>query len=448
MKLVQSMAGLAVTGGLMLAASGCNHPTAAQPTESAKPAAASSLDRVTAGHPERKTLKLYTSQPGRVEAFEETPLFPKVTGYVESVLVDIGDTVKKDQVLIKLWIPEMQDQVEQKEALVAQAEAETKQAEAAVQAAEAAVISAQAGVTQAEAGVGRTDGDYDRWKSEHDRIKELAARGSVTLKLVDETLNQFRAAEAAQQETAANVQFAKAGLSEAEANVAKARADLMAAQARHRVTQANLKQTTTLLGYGEIKAPFDGVVTQRGIDTGHYVHPATGGATKPLLVVARTDKVRIFFDIPEMEAPLVDGGEDGDTAIVRVQSMRNREFEAKVTRTSWSLNDSNRSLRTEIDILNEDGLLRPGMYATATILLEQRNDVLSLPITAILREGQQSYCCCIESGRIERNAIELGLRSGDEVEIVSGLNDNHTVVLARADSLPPGQQVEVIEAEK
>jgi RND family efflux transporter MFP subunit len=364
------------------------------------------------------------------------------------VLVDIGDPVKKDQVLIKLWIPEMHDEVEQKEALVAQAEAETKQAEAAVQAAEAAVRSAQAGVSQAEAGIGRTDGDYDRWKSEHDRIKGLAERGSVTLKLVDETLNQFRAAEAAQHETAANVQFAKASLSESEANVSKARADLLAARARHRVTQANLKHTTTLLGYGEIKAPFDGVITQRGVDTGHYVHPASGGTTKPLLVVARTGKVRIFFDIPEMEAALVDGGENADTAIVRVQSMNNREFEAKVTRTSWSLDASNRSLRTEIDIPNEDGLLRPGMYATATILLEQRNDVLALPITAIIREGQQAYCCCIESGKIERTAIELGLRSGDEVEVVSGLNDSHTVVLARAESLQQGQQVEVIEADK
>jgi len=137
MKLIHSLAGVVVTAGLLLAASGCTRPGAAKTTETPQPSAASSVDRVTAARPERKTLKLYTSQPGRIEAFEETPLFPKVSGYVESVLVDIGDLVKKDQVLVKLWIPEMQDEREQKEALVAQAEAEVKQAEAAVQVAKA-----------------------------------------------------------------------------------------------------------------------------------------------------------------------------------------------------------------------------------------------------------------------------------------------------------------------
>ncbi|OHB83005.1 MAG: hypothetical protein A2V98_06270 [Planctomycetes bacterium RBG_16_64_12] len=448
MKLIHSLAGVVVTAGLLLAASGCTRPGAAKTTETPQPSAASSVDRVTAARPERKTLKLYTSQPGRIEAFEETPLFPKVSGYVESVLVDIGDLVKKDQVLVKLWIPEMQDEREQKEALVAQAEAEVKQAEAAVQVAKAAVDTARARVAQAEAGILRADGEYDRWKSEHERFKELAANGSVTQKLVDETLNQFRAAEAARQEVAANLQSTIAALTGAEANVLKDQADHTAAKAKHRVAQANLTQTITMLGYAEIKAPFDGVVTRRGVDTGHYVHPASGATTKPLLVVTRTDQVRIFVDVPEMEAPLVDGGETADTAIVRVQSLRHREFEAKVTRTSWSLDPSNRSLRTEIDVPNADGLLRPGMYATATILLEQRNDVLALPISAIVCEREESYCCCVESGKIERKAIALGLRSGDEVEIVSGLDDGHTVVLARGDSLEQGQKVEVIAPEE
>jgi RND family efflux transporter MFP subunit len=391
---------------------------------------------------------LYTSQPGRIEAFEETPLFPKISGYVEQVLVDIGDRVTKDQVLINLWIPEMHDEREQKEALLAQALAEVKQAEAAVQAAKAAVVTAQARISEAEAGVDRAEGEFQRWKSQHERMRDLAAGGSVTTKLVDETLNQFRSADAARNEATASVQSAKAGLTEAEANVLKAEADLAAAQARLTVARANLKQTETMLDYAGIRAPFDGVVTERGVDSGHYVHPANGGATKPLLVVAQMDQVRIFVDVPEMEAPLVDSGEAADSAIIRVQALRDRQFEAKVTRTSWSLDASNRSLRTEIDVPNHEGLLRPGMYAMATILLDQRDDAFVLPISAIIRDGRQSYCCCVVSGRIKRQAVELGLRSGDEVEIVSGLDDNQTVVLARVDTLREGQVVEVIEAQE
>jgi RND family efflux transporter MFP subunit len=262
---------------------------------------------------------------------------------------------------------------------------------------------------------------------------------------VDETLNQFRAAEAARAEADAMVQSAQAGVNEAQAKVHSAQADLVAAEAHHRVAQADLKKANTMLEYSVIRAPFDGVVTRRGVDSGHFVQPANGGASAPLLVVARCEQVRVFVDVPEMEAALVD---IGDPAIVRVQAMGDGEFPAKVTRTSWSLDSSNRSLRTEIDIDNPEKLLRPGMYATVTILLDQRQSALALPVTAVMREGREAYCWCVESGKAQRRKITLGLHSGGEVEIVSGLADNDTVVLTRPDSLEQGQQVEVMAPEQ
>ena len=341
---------------------------------------------------------------------------PKLAGYVQEVLVDIGDSVKKDQLLIKLSIPEMLDEVKQMEALVAQAEAEVSQAEAAVKSAEAMAGTAEAKVAQAKAGVGRAAGEYERWKAEHARMTELAAKGSVTQKLVDETLNQLQAADAARQEADANVKSAEASLRAARANVQKSQADLVAAGARQKVAAANLAHAKTMLAYAEIKAPFNGVVTQRNVDTGHYVHPVTGGATQPLLVIAQTEQVRVFVDVPEMEAPLVDAGDKPDSAVVRVQSLGEKGIDGKVTRTSWSLDKANRSLRAEIDLPNTDGKLRPGMYAKVDILLDQRDNVLTLPTTAIVRDGSATYCCIVESGKIDRKKIELGLRSGADVE--------------------------------
>jgi HlyD family secretion protein len=445
MKQLLSLIGTVCIAGLLLAQYGCRRGTA-EPTSSSQSSA--TVDRVTAGKPVRKTLKLTTTQPGRIEAFEEAPLYPKLAGYVQNVLVDIGDSVQKDQLLIKLSIPEMLDELKQMEALVAQADAGITQAEAAAKAAEAAAGTAEAQVTQAEAGVGRAAGEYDRWQAEHARMTELAASGSVTQKLVDETLNQSRAADAARQEAAANVKSAQAALREAQANVQKSRADLVAAAAHQQVAVANLARAKTMLAYAEIKAPFDGVITRRNIDTGHYVHPVTGGMTEPLLVIAQTDKVRVYVDVPEMEAPLVDAGDKADTAVVHVQSLGGKGINGAVTRTSWSLDKSNRSLRAEIDLSNPGGILRPGMYGKVDILLDQRNDVLTLPLTAIVREGGDSYCCTIESGKIDRKRIDLGLRSGNEVEIRSGLDANQVVVFARADLLQQGQPVEVLAPTK
>jgi RND family efflux transporter MFP subunit len=435
------------TVSLLLAMSGCARPTSAQTTPDTPPATPKQVDRVTAAPPQKKNLKLFTSQPGRIEAYEVTPLFPKVSGYVEEVLVDIGDPVTKDQPLVKLWVPELQDELQQMEALVAQAVAELRQAEAAIVASQASAETAQAKVQQAEAGIVRADGEWQRWKAEFARIQQLAEGGSVTKKLADETLNQLRAAEAAQKETVASVASARAGVTEAQANVQMAQADQGAAQARQRVAQANLARTKTMLGYTIIRSPFNGVVTQRHVDTGHFVQPASGSGNKPLVVVARMDLVRIFADIPELEAALVDCGENGDKAVVQVQAQGDRQFEAKVARTSWALDAANRSLRIEIDIPNSDGLLRPGMYATATILLEERADAMALPITAILREGKEAFCCRVESGKIARQPIELGLRFGDEVEVVSGLEPSSVVVMARAESLSQGQPVEVLAPE-
>lgn len=446
MKVGQQMLMVLSAASLLATVSGCGGATSAESIQD--DASQRTVVRVAAAYPTRKTLVLDTIQPGRVEAYEETPLYPKVTGYVEEVLVDIGDRVEAGDKLISLSVPELHDDVSQAEASVGQAEAQVEQADAQVRLSEAAVESAAARVEQARAGVIRTQADLERCRAEHGRIKELASSGSVTDKLVDESLNQLMSAEAAAAETNADVAAAIASLKQAEAAVAKDQADLRAAEARLRVTQSQLARARTMVGYTKMLAPFSGVVTERNVHSGHYVAPANGGSSKPLLIVARTDKVRVFVDVPEADAALVDSGEHGDAAVIRTSARGQREIPGSVTRTSWSLGSSNRSLTTEIDLANDDGTLRPGMYVTAVITLQQRPDVIVLPTSAILQDADGSQCCCVVSGRIERRSIMLGLRSGNEVEVTSGITPQDTVVLSGGEAYSQGQPVEVLVAEK
>ena len=413
----------------------------------ATPSAASSgnLDRVSVGAPPRKSLKLFTTQPARIQPYERTPLASKLSGYVGEVLVEIGDAVKANQTLLRLNMPELMDDVRQREALLAQSKAEVKQAESQLQAAKAIAESKKVGVTVAEAGIARTEGDYDRWMAETNRIKELSNRGSVTTKLYEETNNQLRSADAGRREAKALVLSAQAAVTEAAANIVKAEADVAAALAKAKVAEAELAKSQTMLSYTEVRAPFDGVITQRAVDKGQYV---TGGTDRPLLVVDRIDKLRVVVEVPELDAPWVTAGEQGDAVVLKVQSLSGREFSGKVSRTSWSYDEANHSLRTEIDIVNSDAALRSGMYASASILLEQREDVMTLPLAAIVREGNATFCCVVVAAKIERRPLQLGLRSGDDVEIVSGLGAGDKVVLARAAGLQVGQAVSIIEAAK
>ncbi len=416
---------------------GCNRRPLAAEQDTAGEGA---LERVVADHPQRTTLTLSTTQPGRIAAFEETPLYAKIAGFVDNVLVDIGDVVQKDQPLAKLSIPEMVDDLEQKEALVAQAEAEVKQADSAIEAAIAAAQTAESRISEAKAAIDRSEADHQRWTSEHARIEDLAAKGSVTKKLEEETRAQMQSAEAAKREAVAKAESSRAAYREAQANVGKARADLGTAEARLRVAKSDLARAKTMLAYAEIKAPFDGTITRRSIDTGHYVHPATAGGDVPLFVVARTDVVRIFVEVPELEAPYVNAG---DPAQVRIQALESKPLDAEVVRTSWSLSEANHSLRAEVDVANPHGKLRPGMYASVTIRLDERPDVLVLPATAIVREGNETCCMCVESGKIVKQVVELGLRSGGDVEIVSGVDEDSVVVLKQPETFQPGQQVQV-----
>ena len=162
---------------------------------------------------------------------------------------------------------------------------------------------------------------------------------------------------------------------------------------------------------------------------------------KPLLTVARTDVVRIFVDVPEMESPWVEAGRAG---YVRVQALPDRVVEGKVTRTSWALG-ANRTLRTELDLPNPKGLLRPGMYATAHILLQERPDVLSSRYRPFFARASKPFAGSSRDGQAVRIPITLGLQVDNDVEVVSGLKGNELVIQAQGQSLDEGQRVEATQ---
>jgi RND family efflux transporter MFP subunit len=434
---------LATSTALLAAVCGCRKNAGTDnAATSADEHALGAVDRVVAGPPTRKTLVLTTTQPARIEAFEVTPLVAKLAGYVAEVRVDIGDAVKKDQALVILRIPELENEVAQKHAYLMQGEAEVKQAAANVDAVRAAADTAAAAVAEAEAGVAGAKAVDERWTAELNRIEQLAAGGSVTHKLVDETASQVAAAKAASEQATAAVASAKAAAREATALVAKAEADREAAEARLGVARADLDRAKTMLQYATLVAPFDGVVTHRAVDNGHFVQPAAGATARPLLTVARTDKVRVSLEVPELEAGHVDVG---DPVTLTVQALAGKPIQATITRTSWSLDPTNRTLRAETDLPNDLARLRPGLYATAAIELARRENVLSLPVTAIVRVDEQSLVNEVKDGKVVRRPVKLGLRSGSDVEVLEGLDEQAIIVQIRGKSLIEGQPVASIQ---
>jgi RND family efflux transporter MFP subunit len=386
---------------------GCGTKSVAPPTDTTV-----SVPTVTIIKPERRTIHRDVEQPGTIEAFEQTPVHAKIAGYVDTVHADIGDRVTKGKLLAELSVPEMEEELKRREALLAQAKAEVKQADAALAAATANLKTTAALVKEAEAGRERANALVARWKSEYERLEK--AKQTIDKQTLEETRYQLKAAEATRTEVEAKVESSKAARDESAAKRDKAEADVSAAKARQGVAESARDREKALLDYAKIRAPFDGVVTRRNVDTGHFLQPNAGGKGKALFVVMREDKVRIFVDVPETAAPLV--GKD-TPARIRVLAQRGQEFKGSVTRTSWALDPKARTLKAEIDLDNPDGKLRPGMYAYATLTVT-RDKALSLPASAIVTQGDQTFCFRVEEGKALRTLIETGLRGGGWVEVL------------------------------
>jgi HlyD family secretion protein len=366
--------------------------------------------------PEVRTIQKIVEQPGRIEGYEHTPLFSKLPGYIKKWSADIGDVVKSGQVLAELYIPEIEEELKQKEAAVGLATAQVEQARKSFIAAKANVEKADAAIRQAEASKTRAVANLVRWRSELARQKNLVG-GAIAPSEFEMTTDAFRASEAAVAEAEASIDLSRAARSATVADADKAEAQVTVALAQQQLSEADRRRVAALLNYTKIVAPFNGIVTRRQIDTGHFVQAPSGTtatSVQPLFHVVRTDLVRIYVDVPEVDACYV---EKGIPVSIRVQSLQNKELSAPVARVSWALDTLTRTLRAEVDLPNPEGLLRPGMYVTARITIS-REKALSVPATAVGLQQDQPFVVMVEDGKAKRVRVQLGLRTKANVELL------------------------------
>ena len=412
----------------------------AQPSQGKAGPAQPPVARVEVVHPERHTVRRTVSEPAQLKAFETTEVHAKIPGFVKSWAVNIGAKVKKGQVLAELSVPELEAETEQKQAEVKQAIAKHNLAVAAAEVAQADVAQTEAKLTEVRAGVRRVKAELARWESEYKRVEALFQARAQTGSLLDETRSKMHSAEASAEETGAQVKTAEVALVEARAALDQARAQVAAAASATQVAREDARRVAALLGYTRIQAPFDGIVIRRNVDTGQLTKP--GADSEPLFVLARYDVLTIATDVPEMFATEVN---PGDAVTIALQSMKGKTIQGKIARTAWALDPKTRTLRVEIDLPNSGGILRPGLYAYATVVAEEHPDVLTVPATAPVRDKDKAICVVVTGGKAERRPVALGLSDGTRTEIVSGLGPDDTVVKANAASIVDGQPVDPIQ---
>jgi RND family efflux transporter MFP subunit len=353
-----------------------------------------------------------------------------LSGFVQQWNVDIGDRVKKGATLVELTAPELVEQHRQMQAQVVLDRALVQQSHKLHLVAQRNVTAATETVAQARADVNRYEADVERWESEVKRLTRLVGEKVVDQQVLDETQRQLKSSQAALAASRAAVKTRDAERLAADATQERTKVDISAADARVQVAAAEERRLAALVGYLTITAPYDGVVFARNVNTGDFVLPASGDPTQgvfslgvspsrstPLYVLNRIDPVLFVIGVPEADAAHVAAG---SKARVRVPALANDEFPARVTRTSWALNSTSRTLMAEVDLPNPKGRFLPGMYAYGSVLIE-RPDVRALPVSAVTQIGNQTYCYLALDGKAVRAPVQTGVSDGSWVEVTGKL---------------------------
>lgn len=384
-----------------------------------------------------------TCQPGSVYAFESAALFAKVSGYLKNQAVDIGDKVKRGDVLAEIDAPELDLEVAQSAAAIAQAKAEVDQMKAHLVTHQADWQTAIAAVTQAEAELGRATAQRSFHEKQYQRIKKLYELNSVDERLVDEKLDEMEASQAAERAAQAAIVTAKAKVAAAAAKVEEARSDILAAEAKVQMSQAAMDKAKVLAEYKKIVSPYDGVVTKRSYNRGDFIRTAERSGEPPLLVVERTDRLRVVVQVPDLDVPWI---EKGNPATVEIDALPGEMFQGAVARIADAEDSQTRTMRVEIDLPNDSGRLRQGMYGRVMIKLRAATGGLVIPATCLvgqLKDGKGSVYV-VREGKACLVAVKIGSDDGAQLEIRQGLAAEDEVVVRHNGAIGDGVPVVVV----
>ena len=381
------------------------------------------------------SLKQVIKKPATVYAYKTADMYAKVGGYLKNIKKDIGDKVTTKDTLAELDIPEMEQQLLQKKALIKKAEAELAQAKATLIQARKSVEAADASIAEAKSMSAQKEAKLKLATINYNRIAQLVAKGAVNQDRLDTATFEKNSAKAGVESVKAKVATAKSQKAAAEAAVTKAKADIHSAEANIKVAVANLKYVEKISEYATIKPPFDGKITKRMFDEGAFIQSAEGNsAAKPIFQIVQTDMVRIVFSVSSSEIAnlsikdkVVFSGQQGSGI---------GSIKGEVSRYSAGLDAKTRMLRVEMDVVNDDNRLIPGQFGNVMVTLDTVDKGIRVPKTAV--SGGRVFV--IENGKARAKKVELAFFNRTDAIIRSGLSEGQEVI-AVAQNIADGESV-------
>jgi membrane fusion protein, multidrug efflux system len=372
---------LAFTFSLTLIGCSSSAVEQSQANEAAGPV---SPQQVATAPVESQKLDTTLSLPAQIAPYEAVDLYPKVTGFIDTILVDRGSRVKAGEVIARLSAPE----------LVAQ----RTQAEAGLHGAEAQLAAAQA-----------------KFASDHGTYLHLAAAAMTPGVVAGNDLQvaeQTAAADNAQLEAASN-------------NVQAAR--------------ESLRSVAQLESYLEIRAPFEGVVVQRNLHPGALVGPASGqSGAQPIVQIESVSRLRVVVPVPEA---YVAGVREGQQVTFSVPAYPGRTYRAPIARISHEITQNTRTMQVELDLRNANAQIAPGTFTSVEWPIHRSYATLFVPSLAVTSDQQRTFVIRVNQGKAEWVDVETGVTANGKTEVFGDLQPGEVVMANATDSIQSGTAV-------
>lgn len=337
--------------------------------------------------------------PGNVSAIGETPIYARAEGYIKTRKVDIGDVVKKGDLLVEIDSPELDQQLRNAKARLEQLKATSAQVKAAIE---------QAKATEKLAEVNFS------------RSKQLVDGGIIARADLDEKTAVFDARKA---------------------DVRAQEANLLAADEAIRAQTAEVARVAQLTEFKRVVAPWDGVITQRNCAIGNLITPSAIAAGRDLFRLSDFSRLRVFVNVPQSGLADV---KVGQRATVRVPEL-GRTLTGSVARMSNALENQTRTLLAEVNVVNQSNALLPGMYTQVGIETANARRLTLVPGDTIVTRADGIYVAVVDAGnKVQFRKITVGRDFGTDVEAVTGLVEGEKVVVNPSDDVKNGVAVKAI----
>jgi len=435
--------------------------------ESEAQAAPAQLEEVEVGTPvevadvDTGDIALVFSYAGNLQSKDEVSLMPAASGRVESILVEVGDEVKADDPIVTIERDRYIEQVRQAQAALTTAKLnlakmelgkrpeEIATAQAAVELARAALrdvaeiddnerTTAAAGLARAEAALKAAQTEYDKiaWAGDVGTTREAQALQEATIGY-ENALAAYNLQTNPSDSTLAPLM---AQLTQAELNLALTKQpfreiDFEIARTAIEQTESALAIANLQLDDTTIKAPVDGVIAELYISEGSTIGPQAPVALQV------SNEVEVSIEVEEGRIRQVFKGQD---VSLQVSAYPGQEFPAKVTSVAPVADQDTRTFTVKITPVDQEGLLRSGMYANALLLIDEKKDTLLVPRDAVTMAGDQEFVFVADGNTVDKREVTTGLANDGQIEILSGLEPGETVVTAGQPNLVDGAKIEVV----